>query len=200
VTIIVHDPRAGRPHHTIRVREDHRHDSRAGVPRSGLIVNHLPKSHKEPFMQARMKSPAALVPDVMQPLVALGSAAKKSVPARTLWLVLIRASQINGCSWCVDNHTREAKKEGDSDERINAVAAWRDTPFFSDAERAALALAEATTRLNDRSDPVSNEVWDNAATHFDEPTLAALIMNIGIVNMWNRINVATRQLPGGWHR
>jgi AhpD family alkylhydroperoxidase len=163
-------------------------------------MNYFPEFRKEPLMQARMKSPAALVPDVMQPLIALGSAAKKSVPARTLWLVLIRASQINGCSWCVDNHTREARKEGDSDERINAVAAWRDTPFFSDAERAALALAEAATRLSDRSDPVSNEVWDNAATHFDEPTLAALIMNLGIVNMWNRINVATRQLPGGWHR
>jgi AhpD family alkylhydroperoxidase len=150
-------------------------------------------------MQARMKSPAVLVPGVMQPLIALGSAAKKDVDARTLWLVLIRASQINGCSGCVDNHTREARKEGDSDQRINAIAAWRDTPFFSDAERAALALAEAATRLSDRSDPVPDDVWDNATKHFDEPALAAIIVNIGIVNMWNRINVVTRQLPGGWH-
>ncbi|CAN5298069.1 carboxymuconolactone decarboxylase family protein [soil metagenome] len=147
-------------------------------------------------MQARMKSPAMIVPDAMQPLIALGVAAKSAVPSRTMWLVLIQPSQINGYGWCVDHHSREAKKEGQSDERLYAIAAWRDTAFFTAPERAALALAESTTRMSDRSDPVPDQVWNEAKRHYDEPTLAGLIMNIAIVNMWNRVNVATRQLAG----
>ncbi|CAN5296963.1 carboxymuconolactone decarboxylase family protein [soil metagenome] len=143
-----------------------------------------------------MKSPAMVVPDAMQPLIALGVAAKKAVPSATMWLVLIRSSQINGCGWCVDHHSREAKKEGESDERLYAIAAWRDTAFFSAPERAALALAEATTRISDRSDPVPDDVWNEAKRHYDEPMLAGLVMNIAVVNLWNRVNVATRQLAG----
>jgi AhpD family alkylhydroperoxidase len=138
-----------------------------------------------------------MVPDAMQALQALGtSVAKGGVPRRTLELVHLRASQINGCSVCVDMHPRIAKKAGETDERLFAVAAWRETPYFNDAERAALALTEALTRLSDRSDPVPDEVWNEAARHYDEPTLAALLIAIAGINVWNRLNVATRQVVG----
>src|SRR5262245_9940025 len=149
------------------------------------------------IMQARMKNPALVVPDVMQTLLALGASAKKGgVPARTLNLVYLRASQINGCSLCVDMHARDAKKAGETDERIFTLAAWRETTRFTDAERAALALTEAATRLSDRAEPVSDEIWAEAARHYDEPALAALVINIALINFWNRINVTTRQLAG----
>ena len=148
-------------------------------------------------MEARMKHPAMIVPDAMQALQALGtSVAKRGVPPRTLELVHLRASQINGCSVCVDMHPRIAKKAGETDERLFAVAAWRETPYFNDAERAALALTEGLTRLSDRFDPVPDEVWNEAARHYDEPTLAALLIAIASINVWNRLNVATRQVVG----
>ena len=111
-------------------------------------------------------------------------------------LVHLRASQINGCSVCVDMHARDLRKAGESDERIFAVAAWRETPYYTDAERAALALAEAMTRLSDRPDPVPDDVWDEAARHYDERALAALTLSIATVNVWNRLNAATRQVAG----
>ncbi len=111
-------------------------------------------------------------------------------------LVLLRASQINGCSVCVDMHTRGARRGGETEERLHAVAAWRDTAHFSDAERAAPALAESVTRLSDRPDPVPDEVWDEAARHSDEVALASLLVAIGLINFFNRINVATRQGAG----
>jgi len=148
-------------------------------------------------MQARMTNPAMIVPDAMQALQALGaSVARGGVPPRTLELVHLRASQINGCSICVDMHPRIARKAGETDERLFALAAWRDTPYFTDAERAALALTEAVTRLSDRADPVPDEIWKEAARHYDEPALAALIISIATINVWNRLNVATRQLVG----
>jgi AhpD family alkylhydroperoxidase len=114
-------------------------------------------------MQSRMKNPAMIVPGAMQALSALGAAAKKgSVPSRTLDLIHLRASQINGCSVCVDMDARDLRKTGETDERLFAVAAWREAPYFTDAERAALALTEAVTRLSDRSDAVSDEVWAEA--------------------------------------
>lgn len=150
-------------------------------------------------MQARMKNPAMVVPDAMQALLALGKAVVKGgVPRRTLELVNLRASQINGCSVCVDMHSRDLKKGGETDERLFTVAAWREAPYFTDAERAALALAEAITRLSDRADPVPDEIWDEAARHYDEQALAALIIGIGAVNLWNRLNAATRQVAGAW--
>ena len=146
---------------------------------------------------ARLKHPAMVLPDAMQSLQAMGAAiAKSGVPARTLELVSLRASQINGCSVCVDGHPRIARKLGETDERLFAVAAWRDAPYFAEAERAALALAEAVTRLDDRSDPVPDEIWEEAARHYDEPALAALIISIALINFWNRLNVATRQVAG----
>jgi len=90
------------------------------------------------------------------------------------------------------------KHAGETNERLFAVAAWRDTPYFTDAERAALALTEATTRLSDRPDPVPDEIWDEAARHYDQKQLAALVLAIATINVWNRLNVATRQVAGEW--
>jgi AhpD family alkylhydroperoxidase len=120
------------------------------------------------------------------------------VPAATLGLVHLRASQINGCSACVDSGSRGAKKAGETDERLFAVAAWREAPYFSQAERAALALTEAVTRLSDRADPVPDAIWEEAARHYDEPALAALLLAIATTNVFNRLNVATRQVAGAW--
>jgi AhpD family alkylhydroperoxidase len=151
------------------------------------------------IMQARMGNPAMVVPDAMQALMALGATVKGcGVPLRTLHLGYLRASQINGCSLCVDMHSRDARKAGETDERLFAVAAWREAPYFTDAERAALALAEAITRLSDRADPVPDAVWDEAARHYEEPALAALILSIATVNLWNRLNASTRQVAEEW--
>ena len=148
-------------------------------------------------MQARMKNPALLLPSAMQALLALGKAAEnEGLPYVTQKLVHLRASQINGCSVCVDMHARELKKAGESDTRIFAVAAWRDAPFYNEAERAALALTEAVTRLSDREDPVPDAVWDQATKHFDAPAMAALLMAIATINVWNRLNVAVKQVAG----
>jgi len=110
--------------------------------------------------------------------------------------VHLRASQINGCGVCVDMHTKGAKRQGETDERLHAVAAWRDTLSFSDAERAALALAESVTRLSDRPDPVPDEVWDEAVRYYDDVALASLLATIGVINLFNRFNVPTRQVAG----
>lgn len=150
-------------------------------------------------MKARMTSPVMIFPDAMKALHALGQSAEQGgVPRRTLDLITLRASQINGCGVCVDMHSRDLKRTGETDERLFAVAAWRDAPYFTDAERAALALAEAVTRLSDRPDPVPDEVWEDAARHYDEKGLAALLLSIGLINVWNRLNVATRQVAGEW--
>jgi AhpD family alkylhydroperoxidase len=120
------------------------------------------------------------------------------LPHSTLELLKLRASQINGCGFCVDMHSHDAKKAGETDERLFALAAWRDTPYFTEAERAALALAEAGTRLSDRPDPVPDEIWDEAAKHYDEEGLAALVAAIAAINAWNRISVITRPTPGAF--
>ena len=135
----------------------------------------------------------------MQALQALGKSLEKGgVPSQTLNLVYLHASQINGCSVCVDMHSRTLKREGEREERLFAVSAWRDAPYFTDAERAALALAEAATRLSDRADPVPDGIWDEAARHYDEPTLAVLVLSIATVNLWNSLNLTTRQVAGEW--
>lgn len=149
-------------------------------------------------MQARINNPAMAVPGVMEALIALSSAIKGRVASRTLDLVYLRVSQINGCSVCVELHARDLKNTGETDERMFAVGAWRESPYFSDAERAALALAEASSRMSDRPDPVSDEIWDEAARYYDEPALAALVVGIATINTWNRLNVTTRQIAGAW--
>jgi len=150
------------------------------------------------MMQARMNHPVMVVPDAMKALQALGEVTKSGLPEKLLELVHLRASQINGCSACVDMHPQIAKKAGETDQRLFAVAAWRDTPYFSDAERAALALTEALTRISDRADPVPDAVWSAADKQFDEQELAALILAIANINVWNRLNVAVRQPAGVW--
>ena len=148
-------------------------------------------------MQARMNNPAMVVPEAMKALQALWASVEKGrVPKSTLGLIELRASQINGCSVCVDMHARQVKQAGETDERLFAVAAWRDAPWFTDAERAALALTEAVTRIGDRADPVPDEVWNEAVRHYDEQALAALIIAIATINVWNRLNVTTRQVAG----
>ncbi|MFE4573350.1 carboxymuconolactone decarboxylase family protein [Paenibacillus chitinolyticus] len=150
-------------------------------------------------MKSRMESPAIIVPDVSQALQALGkalfaSAEKTAIPSRTLFLSYLRASQINGDSVCVELHSRNALAAGETTERLLAVAAWRETEHFNDAERAALALSESVTRLSDREDPVPDKIFNEAARHFDEAALATLIAGIATANLWNRFNVSTRQI------
>jgi AhpD family alkylhydroperoxidase len=146
-----------------------------------------------------MNNPAMLVPGTMEALMALGkSALSNAVPPATHALVHLRSSQINGCSVCVAMHATELRKLGESDERLAAVAAWREAPWFTASERAALALSEAMTRLSDRPDAVSDAVWDEAAAHYDEAAMAALVVSIAAVNMWNRLNATTRQVAGQW--
>jgi len=146
----------------------------------------------------RMQHPVMILPDAYRALLALSKATQDTgLPRETAYLVHLRASQINGCSYCVELHAQELKDAGASDERVWAVAAWRETPYFSDAERAALALSEAATRLSDRPEAVSDELWEEAARHYDERALAALLIEIGAINVWNRLNAATRQLPAG---
>jgi AhpD family alkylhydroperoxidase len=145
-------------------------------------------------MPGRIQNPVMSVPGALQASLALAAViAKGNVPPRTLELVKLRASQINGCSVCTDMHARDLKKMGETDERMWSVASWRDTPYFSDAERAALALTEAATRMSDRADPVPDEIWDAAAQCYDEPALATLVMTIAMINLWNRINVTIHE-------
>jgi AhpD family alkylhydroperoxidase len=150
-------------------------------------------------MEPRMKNPVMILPKAMQALLALSKASETpGVPARTLALVHLRASQINGCSVCLDLHSNMLKNMGETDERLFTLAGWRDTPYFTDAERAALALTEAVTRLSDRPDPVPDEIWDEAARHYDETALASLLFHIAIINVWNRLNVPTKAVTGEW--
>jgi AhpD family alkylhydroperoxidase len=150
-------------------------------------------------MQPRIDHPAQTIPGAMPALLKLGNVTQHSgVPATTYSLLQLRAGQINGCSGCVDIHSRELRAAGEPDARIFTVAAWRETPYFTDAERAALALTEAVTRLADHPDAVPDEVWDEAARHYDEAQLASLVLSIAMINAWNRLNVATRQITGEW--
>src|SRR4051794_23316033 len=148
------------------------------------------------LMTARMTNPAFAVDGAMDALNAMAksiSRARLPIPRE---LVHLRASQINGCSVCVDMHAKAAREAGESEERVFAVAAWRDTPYFNDAERAALALTEALTRIADEPEPVPDRIWDAAAEHFDEEQLGALVLDIALINVWNRVNVATQQVAG----
>ena len=150
-------------------------------------------------MKPRMKNPVMVLPDAMKAMFALAASAKDTgVPETLFTMIHLRASQINGCSLCADMHARELKKAGESDERIWAISAWYDAPYFSDAERAVFALTEAATRLADRTDAVSDAVWENAKAHFDEKALAGIIIHITVINAWNRINVTTRTVAGSW--
>ena len=145
-------------------------------------------------MQSRMTNIVTVLPAVMTAMGALQKAAQETgLPEKIAQLVHLRASQINGCGYCVDLHARHLEDAGETKQRIFAVAGWHDSSLFTDAERAALALTEAATRLNDRLDPVPDEIWEEAARHYDEAALGILVLNIALVNFWNRINTPTRQ-------
>ena len=147
--------------------------------------------------KARMTNPAYVLADAGPAIQNLVKATRQGgVDESILELVHLRASQINNCGFCVDYGAKSARKNGVADEKLFAVAAWREAPYFSDEERAALALAEAATRLSDRGDAVPDEIWDAAADHYDEQGLAALTLMIGITNLFNRLNVTVRQPAG----
>ncbi len=147
-------------------------------------------------VKTRMGNPVEIVPDAGLAMQRLLMAIQRGgVSLQTLELVRLRTSQINGCGICVEAHTAELRKEGASDERITAVAAWRDTPYFTEAERAALALGEMVTRLSDRIDPVPDNVWEDATRHFNEVELAVLLLAIAGTNFFNRLHTATKRWP-----
>ncbi|GGK71273.1 alkyl hydroperoxide reductase AhpD [Sphaerisporangium melleum] len=150
-------------------------------------------------MQARMDDFAKVAAEGYRGMLTVEAYVRRTgVPHQTLELVKIRVSQINGCGFCVDMHSREAKKAGETDERLFGVAAWRESPYFTPEERAALALAEAATRIADNPAGVPDEVWDEAADYYDEAAIAGLVMAIAQINAWNRINVTLRT-PAGAH-
>ena len=154
-------------------------------------------------MQPRMDNPALSVPGALEALQGLSQAAgeaarKAGVPETTIDLVSLRASQINGCAVCLDMHSRAATRRGISPEQLATLAAWRDAPYFDEAERAVLALTEAGTRLADRADAVPDELYEAAAKYYDDQGIAAIVTSIAAINAWNRLNVITGQVAGEW--
>ncbi|MFJ6380199.1 carboxymuconolactone decarboxylase family protein [Kitasatospora sp. NPDC092039] len=147
---------------------------------------------------ARMKNPATVLPDAMKGIQTVYRAVYQGgADPKVLELVHLRASQINGCGACVYAGVQGARKHGETDERLHAVAAWREAPFFTDEERAALALTEAATRIADRSGrAVPADVWDAAADHFTEEQLSAIILMIGLTNLFNRVNTTIEEPAG----
>jgi AhpD family alkylhydroperoxidase len=157
------------------------------------------KNERTETMDARIKNPAVVLPGALDAFQELGKVvAGSAVPEKTLALIQLRASQINGCAVCLDIHSRELQHLGASSEQMHTVAAFREAPYFSDAERAALALTEAVTRVADSADPVPDEVWDEAARHYSESELAAIVVAIAVINAYNRVNRATAQPAGPW--
>ena len=150
-------------------------------------------------MQARINNPVLSIPGALDGIREFAmSAHTTDVPAETIALIELRVSQINSCSVCADMHSRELEFLGCSSERMHTLAAWREAPYFSDAERAALALAEAATRLADNPTSVSDEIWDGAARHYSEQQLGGLVVTIAAMNAFNRLNATTRQPTGPW--
>ncbi|MGH3467377.1 MAG: carboxymuconolactone decarboxylase family protein [Thermocrispum sp.] len=146
-----------------------------------------------------MTNPPLVVPDALQLLLDLTKAIRKvGVPLQTLVLVHLRVSQLNGRPVRIPVRPKEFEQAGEEDKRLPVVANWREEECFDDIERAALGLAEAVTQLSDPNDPVPDEVWDEAARYYNEQELGALVIHIGLVNLWNRVNIATKQEPVDW--
>lgn len=144
-----------------------------------------------------MNSPVAA--KAMKHIIAASRAlAESTVPASTRELVMLRASQINGCAGCIDMHTKDAAHAGESAVRLHLVVAWREATVFTDAERAALELTEEGTRIADAAGGVSDAVWANAAKYYDDDQLADLVTQIAIINAFNRGNVMIQQPAGGY--
>ena len=146
-------------------------------------------------MEARMKNPMFAVPGAMDIAKAMGAVLHGAETSIDLELLSLRASQINGCAVCLDMHSKALRKNGESDDKLHAVAAWRESPLFTDAERAALALTEAGTRIADKGEAVPDDVWEDAADHFDEEELGTIVLQIAAINFFNRINAVTKQVP-----
>ena len=153
-------------------------------------------------MPPRMsQNPMMIVPGALQALQALQTLRQSVqqqgvVPWRMIDLLQLRVSQINGCRFCIEEHARLLEEAGETNERLFAVAAWQDAPCFTGAERAALALAEAVTRIADQADPVPDAIWNEAARHYDEQGLATLVLLTSTANLFTRLGVATRQGAG----
>ena len=147
-----------------------------------------------------MINPAAAFPEIMEGIQKLLVATRRGrVPASVLELTHMRASQINGCSSCIEGTINHAHRAGEAvDERLLMVAAWRHSSRFTAGERAALELAEEMTRLADRADPVPDDVWARVTEHYDERARTALVLHVALVNLFNRLNVSTRQPAGEW--
>jgi AhpD family alkylhydroperoxidase len=163
-------------------------------------MEHTVASAERIAIEPRISNPGVIVPDALEVIQKLLVAiAKGGLPQSVRELTHMRASQINGCSSCIEGTIRHAQKVGEQlDSRLLAVAAWRHSSEFTAAERAALELTEEMTRLADRGDPVPDEVWERAAEHFDERALAALVLHVALTNLFNRVNVSTRQPAGDW--
>ncbi|MFD9411659.1 carboxymuconolactone decarboxylase family protein [Streptomyces sp. NPDC059989] len=131
-------------------------------------------------------------------IAAANALGDSTLPTATRELVMLRASQINGCAGCIDMHTKDAAAAGETAVRLHLVAAWREATVFTDAERAALDLAEQATRIADAAGGVPDEVWANAAKHYDEDQLAALVTQIAVINAFNRLNVTVQQPAGSY--
>lgn len=150
-------------------------------------------------MNARIENPLITYPAARTALLRLrGCAAEAGLPEITRLVVEVRASQLNGCGVCLDMHTRELHAAGEPTTKIDTIAAWREVPYFTDAERAALALTEAATRLPDHPGAIPEQVWLHATEHYSEPQLAALSIAIATINAFNRLMVTTAQ-SGGDH-
>lgn len=149
-------------------------------------------------MKARMTNPAYVLPGALKSVGTMFQAIGESgLPQELTEIVGLRASQINGCGACVHGHVTNLRKAGTSEERIAGVVAWREAPFFSDAERAALQLTESVTRLADRShESVPDALWDEVADHFDEKELSGLILTIALANLFNRVNTTIKEPAG----
>jgi AhpD family alkylhydroperoxidase len=163
-----------------------------------------PTTATEITMDARLDFNASeILQRFAKQIVAAGTSLQSTLPTGTANLVLIRASQINGCSVCTDMHTKDAAHAGETSVRLNLVAAWRDAKVFSEPERAALELTEQGTRIADAAGGVTDEAWANAAKHYDADQLAALVCTIAVINAFNRLNVISRNeggdyQPGQW--
>ena len=152
-------------------------------------------------MEARLKNLSAspTAGEFLKHVVSAGKVlANAPLPRATQELVALRASQINGCSFCVDMHTKDAVAAGEDSARLHLVAAWREATVFTEAERAALELTEQGTRIADAAGGVPDDVWTNAAKHYDEEQLIALVSQIALINVFNRLNVITEQPAGDY--
>lgn len=148
-------------------------------------------------MESRMSNPALLLPDLQKAVNGLIKVSGSTdVPESTMELVHLRVSQINGCAVCVFGGIHKAKRNGETDDRLHSVAVWRESPLFTEPERAALALAEAATRIADQPEAVTDEIWETATKHYTEEQLAAILLTIGMTNLFNRFNAATKQVAG----